>query len=338
MTYEIRLAGQRDVEELIKFFSRIYKPNHINADRKYLSWQYRDIPSNPFYPDYSNLLLLKNGSIVGHLGLIPYKFKIKGREFKVASIISLIVDDNLRGFGGGAFLVREAEKYFDILYDMGFNANAAPLLQLHKWAEEQKLKRWVYLSNTNKEKFSENDGVIEIGGFDETWDKSWEELRKHYPITIDRNSRYLNWRYRDNPYIHYKIFGIKNADKYSGYMVLRKESGDEFTAYRVVDFISGPETAAFLVQKALNLANAQRVDFLDFFSSSSMYEEALKKSGFHLYEPQNNPEPPIFILPVDRSRTTAINFSYKFINPDINNYKPDDWFVVKADSDRDRAW
>ena len=319
--YSVRLAKENDIPALIDFFKKVYKPGHIMSEKEYLKWQ---------FPGYSNLLLEKNSEIVGHLGLIGYKFRVRGRLFNAAFLGCLIVFEDLRSRGAGVLLVREAEKYFDILYTTGFSPPSAPVFKFCGWSEEALMTRWVRDLKENRG-FAEDSDIAAIDKFGPEWDKAWETLSHDYAATVDRSAAYLNWRFIDNPKIKYQIFG-----GLEGYIILRIEKGEELTACRIVDLIGGPEAAARLVKKAVNFAKDAKADFIDFFSFPSRYGEAFQEAGFHAANRKVSTDPPIFILPVDRKRLT-LNFTYKHVDrPDQE--PPLDWFVVKADGDRDRAY
>lgn len=332
----VRPAKEEDIAELTEFFKKEYRPEHIMANRDYLAWQYRNISANQFYPDYSNLLFFYGKEIVGHLGMIPYFFNINGQKMRVAYLASGIVKKDLRGVGAGALLIKEAEKYFDILYTMGFNKQIAPIYKFGGWSEEQFLKRWVFKCPKNSaEKRAEN--IEEINFFSEDWDVLWKDITRTFAIAINRDSKYLNWRFTNHPFAKYKIFGVKHEDRVGGYIVLRKEVGKELSAYRIVDFISREETARELLWAAINLAREEGVDFLDFLCNAPIHQGAFEDAGFKLTEESDLDPVPLFILPIDPNRR-KINFSYKFINPFLKDLKTDDWLVVKSDGDKDRVW
>lgn len=331
--YKIEPVQDADIPELIGFFRKVYKPNHIMTDSEYLAWQYLNAPGNFLYPNYPNLILKKAENIVGHLGLIPYNFLVDGKPVKVAFLASLIVDKDLRSRGAGVMLVREAEKYFDILYTTGFSAPSAPVLKFCKWEEPVDLVRWVYDCKDAK-KFSGNVDVAVINRFGDKWNEFWEEFSKNYGATTDRSSSYLNWRFCDNLKIKYNIFGIGD-DGVGGYIVLRPENGSDFIGLRIVDLIADDKNVEIFLKKATDFAHEQKSDFIDFFSFPDRYDEAFSEIGFYRYNPGMSQDPPIFILPTDRKKL-VLNFSYKVVGGEKLSAK--DWFVVKSDGDRDRAY
>jgi len=142
--YSIKPVTEDDIPGLINFFREVYRPGHIMAEIEYLNWQYLNAPGNILYPKYPNLILKKGDQIVGHLGLIPYRFNFYGKPKSGAFLASLIVNKDLRSHGAGVMLVREAEKYFDILYTTGFSEPTAPVLKLCGWQSASDMARWVY--------------------------------------------------------------------------------------------------------------------------------------------------------------------------------------------------
>lgn len=342
--YKVELASENDISDLIDFFKKVYpvrnrvsngvyKLNHVMTDPEYLVWQYLNAPGNILYPNYPNLILKKDRAIVGHLGLIPYKFLVRGESVKAAFLASLVVDKDLRAHGAGVMLARESEKYFDVLYTTGYSPPSAPVLKFCEWEKAADLMRWVYDCKNGEQSVNRID-VVAIKSFGDRWDEYWGELSKNYGATIDRSSKYLNWRFCDNPKIKYSIFGL-NTDGVGGYIVLRFEKGNDFTGLRIVDLIAGDKTVEVFLKKAINFANEQKADFVDFFSYPDKYKNAFQKIGFYLYNPEISQDPPIFILPTDRKKL-ALNFSYKVVNGE--KLSVDDWFVVKSDGDRDRAY
>lgn len=342
--YKIELAGKNNIPELINFFRNVYpvrnglsngvhRAGHIMTDREYLDWQYLNAPGNVCFPKYPNLILKNSGDIVGHLGMIPYSFNFPGKSANGAFLASLIVSKELRSRGAGVMLVREAEKYFDVLYTTGFSPPSAPVLKFCNWASPQNMARWV--CDCGKTPDPADDGfVVLIRRFGDEWDQYWKKAGKYYGVTIDRSSNYLNWRFCDNPKIKYHIFGI-DPNGTGGYMVLRMENGNEFQGMRIVDLVASDKAAGALLRFSASFAKGQKADFIDFFSFPGRYSTALQISGFYRYNPGMAEDPPIFILPTDRKKLT-LNFSYKVVKGEP--ISPEDWFVVKSDGDRDRAY
>jgi len=220
---------------------------------------------------------------------------------------------------------KEIEKEMDVVYSTGINQEGIKLFKGLNWTDAGNMYRWV-LKNLEKT----DHQAVSVTQFDNSWDQSWEKLKNRFVTTTNRTSEYLNWRFINHPKTQYKVFGIKTKEGYDGYIVLRLEEG-ELRAVRIVDFVASDEIVEKeLLKAAINYAHEKKSDFLDFFCTSKMYANSLKDLGFN----DSDNETPVFILPIDNIRKN-INWAYKVINQRIN-IKQEDWFIVKADGDKDR--
>ena len=334
-SYQIKIAEAGDWEALRDFFKEVYKPNHIIADYDYFAWQYKDVPGNQFFPRFSSLILLKDSQIIAHLGMIPYFFNVSGEERRAAYLTNLIARQEFRSRGAGVFLLKEAEKYFDLVYTTSYNAVVAPIYKSMLWSPEEKMRRWVRQDLDHLEPPAA-ERIITVKKFDEHWAKNWQELKRHFPATIERSPEYLNWRFFGNPKVQYEILGLQDGrGLINGFIALRLERGNDFSAVRIVDLAAAPEDAETLITAGLKYAGQERADFVDFFSTAPIYDSAFQKLKFYLYN-NRDADPPIFILPTNRDKT-FFNFSYKFTKnkPSLGN---ENLFVTKSDGDRDRPY
>jgi hypothetical protein len=315
-----KLNYRHDWSDLQDFFKKVYSSNHILTNQEFFEWQF--VKSG-----FQNWIVKKDEQIVGHVGIINPKFVVKNQLSRVGFWACLVVLEEMRNHGLGVFLNREIENEMDIVYSTGINAEGIKLFKGLNWTDVVNLYRWVKVPHFE----GETGDVVEIKEFNRVWDESWKLLRKRYPITINRTSEYLNWRFINHPKTKYQVFGIKAKEGYDGYIVLRMEEG-EIRAVRIVDFIAKNEQAEKeLLKAAIQHAHENKVDFLDFLCSSKMYAKSLKDLGFN----DADSETPIFILPIDNNRK-HIKWAYKIINPELKNLQTEDWFIVKADGDKDR--
>ncbi len=82
----------------------------------------------------------------------------------------------------------------------------------------------------------QNLSIREITEFDSRFDGFWENNHKYYGITIDRNSRYLNWRFARNPCLSYEVFILETSDyKILGYLILHAKKNVGYIDDIVVD-------------------------------------------------------------------------------------------------------
>lgn len=319
-----KLQYPEELDNLYSFFRKAYSPKHILLNKEFFEWQFKN-------QNFLNIILKENNEIKGHVGLIGKDYIYNDKNIRCSFLSCLIVAEELRGRGAGAYLAREAAKDHDVLYATGINKDGMSSFFALGWTDAKNLYRWVRINPFLKYETR----ALEIRRFNGDWNRSWKILRKRYPLTINRTLAYLNWRFVNHPKIQYKIFGLKNNNIYDGYIVARLEEGDR-RAVRIVDLIVKDKDAEVeLLKAALSYAAEQKVDFIDFFCSSRIYEKSLNELEFSGPESPEVGETPIFILPLDANRK-SINWAYKIINPKLQNIKKEDWFIIKADGDKDR--
>jgi len=61
--------------------------------------------------------------------------------------------------------------------------------------------------------------LVELEGFSEDFDRLWKNVSADYPVIAHRSSRYLNWRYVDNPMADFTVIGAKRNGSLIGYLV-----------------------------------------------------------------------------------------------------------------------
>ena len=312
-----------DWPALTNFFSTVYSPRHILLDRPFFEWQF-------VLPGFKNFILQEDNAIIGHVGVISPEFLVRGKKLRAGFTACLIVDKKYQGSGAGFFLDRVVENELDMVYSTGISGTGLRLYTNLGWRLAGNLYCWVLPTPASVR----STAAEEIRSFDDEWDRSWRIISVRYVATTDRSAQYLNWRFSHHPLITYKMLALKDGTRWLGYIVARLEES-EVRAMRIVDLVSESDaTTKELITAVVRFAQDQRVDFVDFFCSSRIYQASLEEVGFANPETKIARETPMFLLPVDRTRRD-INWAYKTIHSDLN-LQLDDWFIVKADGDRDR--
>jgi hypothetical protein len=123
--------------------------------------------------------------------------------------------------------------------------------------------------------------IKEVDSFDERITPFWREISRKFPIAIDRNREYLNWRYKRNPVSKYVIFIAENRGQIEGYMVLKSERDEGI----IMDIISREnQVFACLLHKALrHFADEGKAMVECWMTESFTYNRILKKFGFGSY-------------------------------------------------------
>ncbi|MDP3764329.1 MAG: GNAT family N-acetyltransferase [bacterium] len=364
---EIRLLKKRDWPIIESFNKEQYRHGHILVNKEYYDWQFDNI-FNTSKENYTSLgLFNKDRELVGTVGLFLADCNFFGKSIKCNWIANLIVKENLRSLGYGVLLLKEAEKGFDLLVDHNVNALAQPLFEkmgykvgnvkryvcilnsgaMEVLTDQKNLNFKVYENHHASNPLSLKFKVVTRCG--KEFDSFWAEIKSKYPISIDRSSQYLNWRYADNPLVKYDILTISEGDKMMGFVVLRIEevtSGIEkkttgIKIGRIVDMVVNKEVESQLLLKTVEFCRGKNLDLVDFFFTGNFLLSTLEEAGFASSDIQPYSFIPTLLNPINRTKRTKNNFAFKLINQnyfnkDIGNL--DNWYTTKGCGDQDRPY
>src|SRR3989344_6627568 len=207
----IKNLTKENLSSLKKFIEKQFHKNYVLLKDDFFEWQYKDNPYNS-YPEYAMKIIESGGEVLGYNGLIPASMKVFNQNLSAVNFANLMIDEKCRGFGLGALLIKKSSDDFPVCYTTGYGLDTRVIYEkLGNWTDMGALRRFIKILNPgkvsrliNKEAVSENEnfGPVDtnlkiIRRFDETIDGFWENVKEKYPITLNRNAEYLNWRYAD---------------------------------------------------------------------------------------------------------------------------------------------
>jgi len=168
-----------------------------------------------------------------------------------------------------------------------------------------------------------NIQIKQIHHFDERFDLLWSETRHMFPICVERNAAYLNWRYK-KPEEDYEILSLEEKDKLLGYAVLKRENKFDLNIGYLVDLIIAPKIDAnFFIQNIIQIFYKEKMDAVSVLAmKSSPYFDLFKKNGF-IHVPKK-------LHPQD------IYFGSRINTQDENEKEimnPQNWFITWGDTD-----
>jgi hypothetical protein len=115
-------------------------------------------------------------------------------------------------------------------------------------------------------------GTIEEHEFDKNYNTFWDLISREYEFIIDRNSRYVNWRYNDPRGGLYQTFFALEDDSILGLLVLRlNKIHENYPTGHIVDvlvFPERPDVYDMLLRKA--------TDFFDELGVNCIFSWVLK--------------------------------------------------------------
>ncbi len=128
--------------------------------------------------------------------------------------------------------------------------------------------------------------IDSIGAFDGRFDDFWSKVKDIYPISVWKDSKYLNWRYHYHPDVNYTVLATEEAGILVSFIVLRSKPGQIKIGY-IADLLFMPgkeEAASLLISDGLDYLRKQGMDMAMFH----MFEHSpphglLKAHGFTEY-------------------------------------------------------
>ena len=171
------------------------------------------------------------------------------------------------------------------------------------------------------------------------YDIFWNNTKNRFPITVNRTKEYLTWRFFEHPIINYHFITFTIDESLQGFAVIRfEDNNEEIKAARLVDIVC-EKTYDEVFLKHIIFYCYNKVDFIDFFCTGNFFDDGLTATGFFDDNEKEFKIPTVF-NPIDFNRRQNINFFYtnnneNDFNIDLNDI--DNWYLVKSDSDQDRA-
>ena len=160
-----------------------------------------------------------------------------------------------------------------LLHLFGLDRLITILINANVWIRDLGLSRY---GNTELE-------IKQIDEFDQAADQFWDSVSPQFHAIVIRNSKYLNWKYVQQPHMDYQLFTALRAGKMAGYVILRKTRAPESNSGIIADlFVPFEDKAVIysLLVFAVQYFKQQKVKYIEAASSSDVYKNALLAMGF----------------------------------------------------------
>jgi len=358
----IKQATRKDMVLIGEFIRRAYGIGQKGTSQLKFPgrWQWLYI-DNPFISEADGKLpiwlAIKDNAIVGQTCGIPAEIKIGDRMYRLGWAVDLIVSPEFRGEGIGRKLMEEYYRYFQVGIAISM-ANSTrriwqklgnvPLKPMHIYLYPVKINkalvRYVFgdrlrflqglfakamneallIKRTFNFKLRRypNESIVEVSKFDEDFDALYDRTHGDYEALVQRDSKYLTWRFSSNRQFEYRTFVLKDQEVVKGYIVVRKPHYREVNIGHIVDFYAAKkdiDTIDDLIFFAIRFFG-KSVDAIKCFSSVEKIEEIIKRYGFLKIEKMN----PLVLVPDTEIRSRIASVS-------------EDWFLTLADHDLDQV-
>ena len=164
--------------------------------------------------------------------------------------------------------------------------------------------------------------VRRISEFDRATDQFWDSVSPQFYAAVRRDSRYLNWKYVQQPHMNYELFTASKHGEMCGYVILRRARAPESNSGIVADLlVPFQDRAAIysLLAFAVRYFRQQKVNRIEAASSSDAYRSALLALGFR----KKREVQPLFH---SRAMTPAVEAALQ----------PGSWLLGRSDHDWDQ--
>jgi len=156
----------------------------------------------------------------------------------------------------------------------------------------------VHLFYKVKDRSDDRYEVYPLTAFDlSAMNAFWTKVQHKYPIMGIRDADYIRWRYFNNPYRDYQLYGIhkQNSSELLGYIVGRCTEVEGLSSGMIVDFLvdpSVPEAGTLLINRLLRFFVDNNMDLAGSLMLPQTEESRLlKANGFFTCPKALEPQP-----------------------------------------------
>lgn len=257
MSYTIIQADiQKNKPGIIALWKRNF-PDVPHLEKRF-SWLYENNPCGP--PKCWLAMCNKTSGFVGCASIIPRRMYVNGQPVLAGIAADFAVDREHRAFGPALKLQKAvtfhcAENEIDFIYGFPNKQSEAvhlragyrilsgisrltKLLKTRSKTEKyvnpkvakllSPMADFALSSLSLIQKYAGLSGYYceELNSFDERFDKLWKRTLDRVPVIVERNSVYLDWRYKKSPHKKYEIFTLTNTkqERLFGYIVYYRKN------------------------------------------------------------------------------------------------------------------
>ena len=349
----VRKFIREDFENLKKFVDKEIPGAHC------LDLGFNEHWFNPSKQKEWNIILLErdNDDIAGYIFYIKVPVWFLGKEDQILWISTGAVDEAARKKGEGIKLYLWLYRNHSLVGAMSGNKNSLPInSKLGLDVDEEIMRRYIYVNNMEKViglcpsdskeellklRFSPIKNITYqsevVTKIPEDYDSLWINFRKNLLLTVDKNSKYLAWRYIHSPYIKYTLISISSNQILQGFAIIRIQKTPQGNVARIMEMITLPDSSYDAWLSLLYYCQEARLIFFDFMVIGTIYDSILKRIGMIKIEPNSiESSIPHLLSPVEhRAWSNSFHIGGTNVRQDMSWRNKNVIYFTKGDSDRD---
>ncbi len=299
----------------------------------------------------------QGGRIVGHMGAIPVRLKVRDQSVVVPWFVDTMVLEEARAHGVGAAILLAAIENCPASLSLGQTEYMREMLRRLGWTDVCALNTYAYVIRPlrlarAKVRFalfaipagsalagwqawqsrralrtpSSALTVRDVERYGTEHDALWHRIRQRFPVVVERDASYMNWKYVQQPGQSFVRLGLWRGDQYVGAAVLVVREPGRGYRYRrafLVDIVVDPEdheACSTLLAAVIDRARDLGADMLTAYLTCAPLEQRLRDAGFWRRDPSR------YLL----VRTASGLDRFPAVLEGAN------WFLSMGDSDIDR--
>lgn len=360
---EMRKVKPQDIGELKSFFIKAYGKDTIFQDKQFLDWYFNTGQNENHFMNNCIVCLNDDGQIVSHYGGLNYTLRIHDEKIPIIWGVNAFTLEDWRGKGINSKIV-EMFLENEINGVIGFTRKTASFYKERGYNifNYKRFSRYIYILDDVKTQNVINYIGQDVQKYREIAKKKYgSKVQSSYPNVIKieksniedytlcldvdivattyRDKQFLNWRFIQNPFIDYDVYGFTENNTISAYIVLRKEilSPLNYSVYRIIDLFGVPDHIPHLLNFIQTKAAFENYIYIDFSKMGNLYTQELLSADFFQLEEDNVAILPQVCSPVYyRPNCEYLGLQSLKHQQKINLLTSDNIYFTRMDSDRDR--
>ena len=315
---KIRTYKKGDEIDILKLDS--ISENHPWNRRNKANWIWKYKGPNPFGKSIVVVAEYKK-KIIATFAIIPVNYSFRGKIIKASHSIAMIVHPKWQKKGIIKLVVDKAldlAKKRNIKLVYGYPNDDA--YELHKVIFDYEDVGNQYFYHHDMKKIKKNEylsKIKEVKNFTKIHKDFFNTIKKELKLMLDRNTKYLNWRYISRPDKKYYVFGSFVNKKLKGYCVLKLYKEGTVLRGHYIDIIAEHKNK-FVFDELVNFG-------LNFFKKNKCNEVNLWLQGNNSFQK---------ILQKNKfKRKNFRKFICKFNDKNMKKiFKKEKWFFTMGDT------
>jgi hypothetical protein len=310
----LRPYRDEDEEQVIALWEAAFNQK---MDRRIWRWKFHD---NPFGRQIM-LCLTENGMPIAMYAGIPYIANWNGQQIRMTQLIDNMSHPDFRQATNGrkGLFIQTAEFFFYFyggqhasVFHYGFPGQKHFKLG-HLFLNYSMIKDGgSYLealpSDFKRKYLFSFDKLTSCDGFDDRFDRLWQEAKNDFIFSACRDRRFLQWRFASHPINSYETYFIENRKNgLDAYLVILFRD----KVATIIDIFGKTNTVninklVFQVSKILKKKGVEKIRI--WLPKNHFITQSLIDSGF-----KEKPEP-LGIIPTGRSLYSKLNINFALEN------------------------